>query len=146
MNFEMNRILLIKPLFLHDQEVKTKIQISSDFKDQSFFFLTCNIEVLTKFQPTKNIREKWELELMFEKILLRIIITAWKVSKYGVFSGPYFPGFGLNTEIYSVSLRNQSEYWKIRTRKNFVFGHFSRSVWILKLDCGKSNASIGEWC
>ena len=26
--------------------------------------------------------------------------TAWKVSKYGVFSGPYFPVFGPNTEIY----------------------------------------------
>ena len=26
--------------------------------------------------------------------------TAWKVSKYGVFSGPYFPAFGLNTERY----------------------------------------------
>ena len=26
-------------------------------------------------------------------------ITAWKVSKYGVFSGPYFPVLGLNTEI-----------------------------------------------
>ena len=25
--------------------------------------------------------------------------TAWKVSKYGVFSGPYFPVFGLNKEI-----------------------------------------------
>ena len=24
------------------------------------------------------------------------IITPWKVSKYGVFSGPYFPAFGLN--------------------------------------------------
>ena len=24
--------------------------------------------------------------------------TAWKVSKYGVISGPYFPVFGLNTE------------------------------------------------
>ena len=35
--------------------------------------------------------------------------TAWKVSKYGVFSGPYFPLFGLNTEIYGV------------------FGHFSQS-------------------
>ena len=23
--------------------------------------------------------------------------TAWKVSKYGVFSGPYFPAFELNT-------------------------------------------------
>ena len=26
--------------------------------------------------------------------------TAWKVSKYRVFSGPYFPAFGLNMEIY----------------------------------------------
>ena len=25
------------------------------------------------------------------------ISTAWKVSKYGVISGPYFPVFGLNT-------------------------------------------------
>ena len=24
--------------------------------------------------------------------------TAWKASKYGVISGPYFPAFGLNTE------------------------------------------------
>ena len=36
------------------------------------------------------------------------------MSKYGVFSRPYFPLFGLNTEI--------------RTRKNFLLGHFSRSV------------------
>ena len=25
------------------------------------------------------------------------VVTAWKVSKYGVFSCPYFPVFGLNT-------------------------------------------------
>ena len=43
------------------------------------------------------------------------------------FSGPYFPAFGLNIEIYGVNLRIQSEYRKIRTRKNSVFGHFSRS-------------------
>ena len=43
-------------------------------------------------------------------------------------SGPHFPAFGLNTERYSVSLRIQSECWKIRTRKNSVFGHFSCSV------------------
>ena len=52
--------------------------------------------------------------------------TAWKVSKYGVFSGPYFPVFGLDTEIYVVN-RIQSECWKIRTRKNSSSGHFSRS-------------------
>ena len=54
--------------------------------------------------------------------------TAWKVSKYGFFSGPYFPVPGLNTEIYFVNLRIQSEYGKIRTKKNSAFGHFSRSV------------------
>ena len=63
-----------------------------------------------------------------------IILTAWKVSKYGVFPGPYFPAFELNTERYFVFHRIQSEYGKIRTRKNSVFGHFSRSVWIVKFN------------
>ena len=58
--------------------------------------------------------------------------TAWKVSKYGVFSGPYFPVFGRNTEIYEVNLRIQSEYRKTRTTKNSIFGHFSRSVFIMR--------------
>ena len=50
--------------------------------------------------------------------IIFFIATAWKVSKYGVFSGPYFPAFGLNTERYSVSLRIRSECEKIWTRKN----------------------------
>ena len=41
--------------------------------------------------------------------------------KYGSFSGPYFPVFGQNTEIYGVDLGILSEYRKIRTRKNSVF-------------------------
>ena len=53
-----------------------------------------------------------------------IIWTKWKLSKYGVFPGPYFPAFGLNTEIFGVN--------KIRTRKNYVFGHFSRSDVVVK--------------
>ena len=56
------------------------------------------------------------------------------MSKYGVFSGPYFPVFGLNTEIYGSI---QSEYRKIRTRKNSIFGHFSRS------DANKSYFAVG---
>ena len=55
-------------------------------------------------------------------------ITAWKVSRYGVFSGSYFPAFGLNTERYFVSLHIQSECEKIRTRKYSVFGHISHSA------------------
>ena len=51
--------------------------------------------------------------------------TAWKVAKYGVFSGPYFSVFRMNMEIYGVTLRILSEYRKIWTRKTFMFGHFS---------------------
>ena len=60
--------------------------------------------------------------LRFQKL-----ITTWKVPKYGAYSGPYFPAFGLNTEVYCVNLHIQSEYGKIWTRKNSVFRHFSRS-------------------
>ena len=51
---------------------------------------------------------------------LKNMLIAWKVSKYGVFSGPYFPVFGMNTERYEVSLRIQFEYMKIQTRKNLI--------------------------
>ena len=50
------------------------------------------------------------------------------MSKDGIFSGPYFPAFGLNTERYFLSLRIQSKCGETRTRKNSVFGHISRSV------------------
>ena len=66
------------------------------------------------------------LSCFFFQLLWQPFI-AWKVSKYGVFSGLYFPAFGLNTEKYVVSFRIQYECEKIWTRKNSVFGHFSRS-------------------
>ena len=50
----------------------------------------------------------------------------WKVAKYGVISIRIFL-FGLNTDIYGVNLRIKSKYRKIRTKNNYVFGHFSRS-------------------
>ena len=78
-------------------------------------------------------------------------ITAWKVSKYGVISGPYFPVFGLNTEI----LRIHVEYRKIRTRNKSAFGHFSRIVWPKSYPCdsimrlvfveGKSFSKFGSF-
>ena len=68
-----------------------------------------------------------KVQAIFDAVVT-IINTAWKVFKYGVISCPYFPVFGLNTEIYFVDSRIQSEYRKIRTRNNSVFGDFSRSV------------------
>ena len=47
------------------------------------------------------------------------------MSKDGVFPGPYFPVFGLNTEIYrsphSVRIQENKDQKKLRS------GHFSRS-------------------
>ena len=49
------------------------------------------------------------------------------MSKYAVISAPCFPVFRLNAKIYGVNIRIQSEYRRIRTRNNSVFGLFSRS-------------------
>ena len=90
---------------------------------------------------------------MTQKLVLLTFI-AWKLSKYGVISGPYFPVFGLNTEIYcvkSVQIRKnfwsvfsciQTEYIDLRSKSPYsvwiqgntdqkysVFGHFPCSVW-----------------
>ena len=69
------------------------------------------------------------MESLFNKVvdLSTYANTVWKVSKYGNFPGPHFPVSRLNTEIYGVNIRIQSKHGKIRTRKNCVFGHFSRS-------------------
>ena len=74
------------------------------------------------------------------------------MSKCGVFSGTYFPAFGLNTEKYGLSLRFHSEYGKVGSRKKCVLGHFSCSVdlldkrvmvkMILKAACLKRRLSI----
>ena len=55
------------------------------------------------------------------------------MSKYGAFSGPYFPAFGPNTERYEELFRIKSKYGKIRIRKNSVFGQFSHSVIIHRI-------------
>ena len=66
------------------------------------------------FYYQENQKIHWEIQHLLEA---HHFSTAWKVSKHGVFSGPYFPAFGLNTERYTVSLRIQSKCGKIRTRK-----------------------------
>ena len=35
--------------------------------------------------------------------------TVWNVSKYGIFSGPYFPAFGLRISPYSVRMRENTD-------------------------------------
>ena len=64
---------------------------------------------------------------------LHIFWMTWKILHYvksvqkRSFVWSVLPAFGQNTDRYSVSLRIQSKCGKIRTRKNSVFGHFSRN-------------------
>ena len=70
------------------------------------------------------------------RVMLRNLITAWKVSKYGVFSGPYFPVLDLNTEIYSKYMKNTDQkklviwtlftQWFAQTTMGKIFGKKSR--------------------
>ena len=59
-----------------------------------------------------------------ESVLL-IVISAWKVSKYGIFFGSYFPAFRLNTERYLKSVQIRSLFWSvfscIRTEYGEIF-------------------------
>ena len=56
-------------------------------------------------------------------------VTTWKLSESKVSSGLYFPALGLNTGIYSLNLRIESEYEKIQTRENSVLRRFSCNLW-----------------
>ena len=55
--------------------------------------------------------------------------TAWKVSKYRVFSGPYFPVFGLNMEYLSVFRPNAGKYGPQKTPYLDTF----RAVWAIMM-------------
>ena len=72
------------------------------------------------------------LFMEYSQFFIRTKNFTWKVSKEGVFSGPDFPVLGLITKIHSINLLILLEYGKIRTRKNFIFGHFSGSVEMVK--------------
>ena len=67
--------------------------------------------------------------LSFLKIVLKITVdilqftTEWKMSKYGVFSGPYFTVFWLNTDIYevnSIRIRENTDQKKLRISSLFA--------------------------
>ena len=91
----------------------------------------------------------WSLKYLFLTIILLFLtlccyfyqlflfsLTSWKVSKYGLFSGPYFPAFGLNTERdsispYSVRMRENAEQ-----KKTHIWTLFTQCVysinWVIK--------------
>ena len=60
------------------------------------------------------------IPIIFVDTLFRTIFrtqTVWKVPKYGVFSGPYFPVFGLNTGKYGPE---KLRIWTLFTQSEFT--------------------------
>ena len=88
----------------------------------------------------------WELSNESEKIVFKLFIGAATKNMESL------PEKGSNTEffwsvfsrIYSVNVRIQSKYGKIRTRKNSVFGYFSRSEPYIQstIECTLSNVML----
>ena len=127
-------------------KIANKVSVVVKNAKWKFFHFNCGMNKIQGFfaQKEKKFRFALRSGSLYIEILREFynkvwwifarIHTAWKVSKYGIFSGPYVPVFGLNTKIYSVNLRIQSEYSKIQTRKNSVLGHFSSSV-LRRLRC-----------
>ena len=127
--------MILKTIFkLRNAQKKSKNLLQWWFTDPRFYKSPCfkNLAIFLQMIKTKWCISFFRQTKIFTPCSYTNVwdcffkfCTAWKVSKCGVFSGPYFRIFWLNTEIYSVNLRIQSEYRKIRTRNNPVLGHFS---------------------
>ena len=72
------------------------------------------------FQIDKYLSKDNNKNITFEKQTFPEAFTAWKGSNNRVFTGPYFPEFGIN-----IHIKFKDE--KIQTRKKSVFRHFSHS-------------------
>ena len=69
-----------------------------------------------------------------------------KCPKTDFFSGPYFPVFVLNTEIYGVNLCIQFEVnLRIQFEYRKIFGHFSRSQRLPKIIHGIGSKMLSNY-
>ena len=111
-----------KKIFKPFIDIKTRLE-NDPFDKASIKanFIKANTSRYVKRTFKKKKKKKKKIEDEIESIkygsglkylLNTVNNAAWKVSKYGAFSGAYFPAFGLNTG-------------KNRPGKNSVFGHFS---------------------
>ena len=71
------------------------------------------------YHSTKILLQVHSMSLS-DTLVMCILFIAWRVSKYRVISGPYFPALCKSPS--SVQIQE-----KTRTRNNFVFGHFLHS-------------------
>ena len=85
--------MISSSLGIHLFEGKRKIQT------QTLVYSKDSHSVLFKFLAIFSCLYSSVKGITFHLKACKIVtLTAWKVSKYVVFSGPYFPAFGLNTD------------------------------------------------
>ena len=70
-------------------------------------------------------------------IKLWMYSTVWKLSKYGVFSGPYFNVFGLNRRDnpHSDWIQKDTEYLSVFSPNTIKYGPEKLRIWILFPQC-----------
>ena len=78
------------------------------------------------------------------RIALKKYAHCMKSVCIGIFSGPYFPSFGLNTQRSSLSLCLESKYGGNTDQKKSEYGHFSRSGKVKDMYFFSGENSLGK--
>ena len=107
-------------------QIRISILIFSDMHFYLLVWKNFSLHLLARFSPIFALRTNvqfFNLQLRWGKWEHRHCVKSVQIRS---FFFAYFSVFGLNTEI--LNLRIQFKYGKIRSRKNSVFEHFSRSV------------------
>ena len=120
LSFPIHRRCFLKKMFLKFSQENTCVGVSF-FSLKTYYFIKKRLQQrgfhvkFAKFLRTpilKNISERLLLKFMF-CIKIKGLFTAWSVQ--------------IRSYFWSEFSGIQSEYMKIRTRNNSLFGHFSRS-------------------
>ena len=69
----------------------SKLSTETLKQDVKIYLAPCSSVSIVNFEQAIA---GWDSQMAFDSTF-----TAWRVSEFGVFSGPYFAGFGQNTEI-----------------------------------------------
>ena len=120
----------MKSTVLVTMELIIRYSCSYIFQNMSGSYATPSCSLSASAKPFRLVR------ICFRRWFTAGVAFHWvKIVLIWSYSGPHFSTFGLNTERYSVSLRIQSEFWKIRTRitpnTDTVYAVFLFVCWIL---------------
>ena len=108
-DWRINFWIVILSFKINDLSFDTRQTLKLLDNDISLFSFVLDINVSTNNlnEDLKKINDcavQWKWASNQSQIKKHSIITAWKVSKYGVISSPYFPVFSVNTGKYGPDI------------------------------------------